>query len=214
MKKLLVALLVVLMLAGCAAPAAKPVATMGAATPTPTPIPAPTPTPAPTPIPDADFRNITWGMSRNEVITSEGKEPSRVGSDGDYYDGLEIMGFPVTLGYTYNGDKVSSGVYFFDQQHTNKTDYVDDYKNIKEALVSKYGQPAEDNEIWKDDLYKDSPGDYGMAVSAGHLAYYTKWNTATTEIIALLSGDNFNISLFIRYKDNKAPDVTPDASGL
>lgn len=38
-----------------------------------------------------------------------------------------------------------------------------------------------------------------MAVSVGHLAYGASWETSTTKVSLVLSGDNYKIKLVLSY---------------
>jgi hypothetical protein len=42
-----------------------------------------------------------------------------------------------------------------------------------------------------------------MAISIGHLAYWTTWDTQTTKIFHGLRGDNFKVSLMTQYKSKE-----------
>jgi len=64
-------------------------------------------------------------------------------------------------------------------------------------------------------LYKDDPQDWGMAVSAGHMIKYAKWETNTTNISIIMTGDNYEITTMVGYesKNIQAPD-TNNTDGL
>ena len=68
------------------------------------------------------------------------------------------------------------------------------------TLTKKYGKPKMDFPgVWKNDLYKDDKSEWGFAVSLGHLAYGASWETSTTKIEIMLSGDNYKINLILSY---------------
>lgn len=66
-------------------------------------------------------------------------------------------------------------------------------------MTKKYGKPDLDKIVWKNDLFKDNKQDWGTAISVGHLVYGAEWNTPTTQIIMMLHGDNYKITLIIGY---------------
>lgn len=158
-----------------------------------------------------DFRKTTWGMSKEEVRAAESKEL--------YYEGNSNIGhsivYEIKIGnkdygciYVFLEDKLYNGGYVFNEEHTNKNDYIDDYEELKEILTEKYGKPDEKKlwslhdrgeMYWKDDSYRDDRSRWGMAISKGDLAYGSIWETPTTDIELILDGDNYDVSLRIRY---------------
>ncbi len=181
-----------------------------------TPKPAsPTPEPAKEKITDPDFREIKWGMTRDELLEIEGEPDGENESIIAYYD-MEAAGLSAALCYNLNDDGLIYGsMYSIDETHTNMTDYVDDYYTILAALIKKYGEPLEDEIIWKDDLYRDDPLDWGMAVCVGHMSMFASWETETTKIYVVISGDNYDITTTIMYLSKKVEQKVNDiTSGL
>jgi len=84
-------------------------------------------------------------------------------------------------------------------RHTNSNAFIEDLNKLKSILTEKYGKPESDDVVWLDDLYKDDPNNWGMAVSAGHLVYDVVWKTKTTKILEKLRGDNFDVTLLVQY---------------
>jgi len=91
--------------------------------------------------------------------------------------------------------------------HSNKSDFIQDYNNFNEILKKKYGEPLEDKRFWKNDLYKDDYSHWGMAISLGHLALYSKWETPHTAIISMLAGENFDIKCGVEYSSKKLKNL-------
>jgi hypothetical protein len=154
-----------------------------------------------------DFRKVRWGMSQKEIMKSESAKPSCLNCFGG---GIEFLGYMVSvlykdvmLAYVSDQDKLIRASYKIIENHTNKNDYIEDYKDFKEALIKKYGKPKLDQTGWKNDLYKGKPSDWGLAISLGHLEYFSSWETDSTEIKCILTGDNYNISCWIIYSSKK-----------
>lgn len=146
------------------------------------------------------FRNVNWGASIEEVKLSEKKIPDQESEESLMYK-VQLSGKEVLLIYNFLPEHglYSSG-YFFDEKHTNKNGYIDDYKEVKSLLVKKYGNPISDRVIWSNDLFKDDPQEYGRAVSIGHLKYISKWTVDRTEITLGLLGDNYEIGMILNYE--------------
>ena len=117
-------------------------------------------------------------------------------------DGLDFQ-----LGYEFVDNKLFRAIYFLESEHTNKNAYINDFKSFKDILKEKYGEPIRDDVIWKRNLYKDDPDDWGFAVSLGHLAFKTDWQTPRTDISIFLTGDNYEIVLGIVYSSNEFSEL-------
>ena len=50
------------------------------------------------------------------------------------------------------------------------------------------------------DLYKDDPSKQGFSISMGHHSYLSSWKTDDTIIQLALTGNNFEIMLFVQYE--------------
>lgn len=149
-----------------------------------------------------DFRQVNWGMSKEEVRAVEKQEPADEDIGGvqeTFAYKTKISSFDSYLGYIFVNNKLSGAGYYIQQEHVNQNDYIDDYNKLKDLLIQKYGKPVNDEVLWKNPLYKDRNKDWGLAISMGHLVYNVFWETPSTEISLFLEGDNFEINFYIRY---------------
>lgn len=150
-----------------------------------------------------EFRKSKWGDSMAKVKSTE-KMADKYPEDKDIYAfNSTIAGYPCTVAFIFVDDKLSMAKYLLKQEHSNRNDYIIDHKDIVNLLTSKYGKPSYDKPYWKDDLYQDNSDNYGMAVCVGHLTFTAKWEELTTDIIARLSGENYDISQAIQYTSKK-----------
>ena len=115
----------------------------------------------------------------------------------------KVAGFPVLLVYYFINNQCNEARYIINIEHSNLTDFVDDYKKLKGLLSKVYGSTIFDEEIWKGDLYKDDPEDYGMAIATGDLFYYSTWENDKTQITMELGGDNYKVDHFIIFYERK-----------
>lgn len=167
-----------------------------------------------------DFRNVNWGMNKEEVKSAETADEFLELEDGTYSYKVDVAGLDSYLFYYFVENKLASSAYIFLVEHSNENLYIDDFYDLKTLLIKKYGEPASNIIHWDNDLYKDSEQDYGFAVSIGHLEYFTKWETDKTTIGLNLYGDNYDIYLSLDYTSkeyenllNKAKEEE-DLSGL
>jgi hypothetical protein len=145
-----------------------------------------------------DFRKATWGMSKKQVKATESGKIVRDDDDVLAYSGT-VSGMEALIAYIFTDSKLVRAKYVFLPDHTNKNDYIVDYKNVKETLTDKYGAAKSDDSYWRNDLYKTDYSEWGFAVSLGHLTYSADWETESTEISLILSGENYKINLATEY---------------
>lgn len=145
------------------------------------------------------FRNNSWGDSL--VLVKSKEEYDLIQEEPGFlvYKG-RLAGMDMLLGYFFTQNKLSTGKYLVSEDHSNKNDYIIDYEKLKNLLIQKYGKPKEDEKFWKNDLYQDDYSQWGFAISLGHLIYYSTFQNEMTEIILMLSGENYKIDLRIEFK--------------
>lgn len=155
-----------------------------------------------------DFRKTKWGMTPAQVKASENTSPIAEGPASQcdliiIYSG-NVANLQTLYSYHFINNKLVSTFYNFRESYVNDNKYLEDYLKIKEILTRKYGSPSKDNTVWSNDLYKDDPQNYGTAVSVGHLALQSDWQTPGTDIRLTLKGENFQAGMGIIYIDRKS----------
>lgn len=163
-----------------------------------------------------DFRKSYWGMSKEEVEASETLEKVDSSNPKNLMYLGRVAGMNCYVIYFFTNNVLTTGRYYFIEEHTNDNDFLSDFNNMSELLVKKYGEPSEAESYWKDDLYKDDYSSWGFAVSLGDYVRYSEWKSDKTEVYMELSGENYSISHFIDYtsidlKDMKESAMTQDA---
>jgi len=148
---------------------------------------------------EGDFRGIPWGASRQEVRAKE--------AQGAMHDTDELLVYPQRLSdmdaeavYIFVADRLVRAKYMFREEFSNENRYIDAYLRVKSLFAGKYGEPVEDSTIWRNDLYRDDPDDWGKAVERGDLSFLTSWATPETQLALLLLGNNFESSLVVEYE--------------
>ena len=145
-----------------------------------------------------DFRNVSWGMSKEQVKQNESLDLARE-QENDLVYMTSIGSIDCLLFYYFVDDHLYSAIYWVVEDHATENQYIDDYKRLKNMLTEKYGNPVIDEEIWRRSLYKNCPDDKGLAASIGDLTLLAEWETENTVIGIMLSGDNYEIGLAIMY---------------
>jgi len=111
------------------------------------------------------------------------------------------------VNYFFTDNQLIKAGYILAGLHTNKNDYITDYNDFKEILTKKYGSPKNEQTLWKNDLYKDDHSHWGLAISIGHLKYFSAWETDNTEILNFLSGDNYHILCGVQYRSKSLKEI-------
>ncbi len=155
---------------------------------------------------DYTVRKTKWGMSMEQVKSSESLPLTKELEKSLFYR-TNILNKNMTLVYGFIDNKLTNVSYVSEVSHSNKTDFIADYKEFKTVLTKKYGKPMQDRTIWKNDLYKSDYSHWGMAISIGHLIYLAKWETANTTIANMLTGDNYKITHIILYSSKKLKEL-------
>lgn len=159
-----------------------------------------------------DFRNTKWGMSRAEVKKLEKSElmelpPAFLAGDAN------VAGFDASLFYKFGSDKLTEAFYIYKISHYVSNMYIDDYKKIKNILISKYGQPISDLTNWKSETAKAALLDDGLAISMGQLELTCKWDNGETQITHTIKGGDSKVVLLTVYTSKEFQKYdTPDNS--
>lgn len=156
-----------------------------------------------------DFRNTKWGMTKDEVKKYETAELF-FEDDITLIYSVSVKGLDATLTYLFNNDgQLYDTSYVFEEKHENKNLYIDDYKLILNSLNKKFKQENKlmDGFSWINNMYKDNPDKYGLAISLRHLFVKHIWDTQNSEIYQSLSGINNEIIHTVQYvsKNINAP---------
>lgn len=149
---------------------------------------------------DYDFRQVNWGMTREEVMQAEGDlAPVKTFSIPFYkfhvpkenlaYD-ITLFDKKTSLQYEFINNQLIMGYYIFYTIPTDKESnlikpysyYLDQYTLLKNALSQKYGPPKE-IETWANETYKNDPASLGEHLINNHLTIKSIWETERTVIV-------------------------------
>lgn len=153
----------------------------------------------PTSEPNGDFRGFTWGTTKEVVQANESATLISVdnvslkyeGSVGDY-DAMIYFNFLST-------GELAKGGYSIREVYINPQNYVEDFTSIDNILTGLYGSPVSQDEVWVNELYKDSPRDWGLALESGDLSLYSIFSNEKTQIQHRLYTNSDLVFHFIMY---------------
>ncbi len=156
----------------------------------------------PTTSPQKTFRNTCWGMTRKRVKQAEVSELFHEEEHSLLYRG-KIAELDCCIVYCLVEDRLVRARYVITEEHPDRNNHINDFEKVKEALTVKYGKPADDQVVWRADLYKEDDDDWGVSVSLGHLVFGCDWSTDSTDILLMLCGENYEISFVVEYSSQK-----------
>lgn len=157
-----------------------------------------------------DVRTSNWGDSVEDVKAKEGDPVA----ENEFSNGDTLLvykttavGLDVTIIYKFGEAGLSSVIYGFNEEHSNASLYILDYEKFRTALTNKYGEPTFDNEIWDNSRKKYYENKKGDALLYGYLIYATMYDLDRTEIVLMMSADNYKVSMMASYsrKDIELP---------
>lgn len=150
------------------------------------------------PITNNNIRNTYWGMNVTDVEKSE--EIVLDKSNPNMLVGETIIsGFEAVIAFDFINNELYAIRYIFVNEHSDDSGFVYDFDGLKNKLIKKYGNASKDDRYFTDELYEDTPSEWGMALGRGTLSYFTTWNTSDTEISLSLYGDNFETKFGLTY---------------
>lgn len=135
-----------------------------------------------------DFRSASWGMSKTDVMYSEGLVPQ---SEGEGYVTYRerVMNLDAVVGYHFLDDSLVEAGYAFRESLGSEHVYIREYGKVKGILTGSYGKPAIDEDscgecvgfcVWcsaEDDREACSP------------VYLSEWMTLRSVIRLVLVGE-------------------------
>jgi len=159
------------------------------------------------------FRNTRWGMSKEQVVSIEGRPNHLENSKGlDFIQyPHRILNMDCMIGYVFAENKLAKARYSFLGKQGGKRQYIQEYNKIKEILIKIYGKPLNEWTVWYDPQYKNDHSSWELAVYQGHLELNSKWKDTDTEILLNLSGGNNRLSLEVDYSGLEYMDLAKKA---
>jgi hypothetical protein len=145
-----------------------------------------------------DFRQVHWGQSLAEVLQSESSPPGARQENALFYR-TDFAGLNCILVYMFDNDRLYQAGYIFDLTHDDLNQFIFDYKTLFDRLGEEFGKPEEDQVLWLNETYRNTPRAFGTAVSLGHLVCQASWRTPATIIRIRLWGADRRINLGIGY---------------
>lgn len=159
-------------------------------------------------------RDISWGMSQNEVSDIESKWSLSEGRNALEYDTLiRLTGdaqewsnydgwhegisveVPVKAYYLFVGNSITDNelaTYYFVLNNTHISPKLAQYKTVKNMLTLEYGECLSEDFQWSDEFYKGDETRWEDAFEAGDLSILTLWTLNDAKTLIFLEWDSQN----------------------
>ncbi len=150
---------------------------------------------------EADFRNLKWGMTKEEVAYAQGNGYREPSENKMYYTRLREEEFPADAEYTFKDGKLVQGIFFISQNKSDKSISVDDYVELVESLKKRFGDPQVANLVYSnpEDETEDKTVQLEL-VKTGKLQFRTGWLLDDTELRVVMFPENDGVSIGLQYK--------------
>lgn len=151
---------------------------------------------------EADFRNLKWGMTKEDVIYVEGAGARETSDNVLYYTRVREEDYPADAEYTFNDGKLVQGIFYITQNKENKSITLDDYDDLIASLTERFGEPDTiDKRFATDDLKTDDRDEMMKLVKENRFNYKTGWTVDNTEISVILFNKDNAVCIGLRYRD-------------
>ena len=159
--------------------------------------------------PPRNLDEMAWGLTKKEVVESEGKPTSQSkarGGDVLVYE-QKVINFDCAVEYHFTANMLRQTRFSFAGDPEDLSTCLEDYRKVKDALIRRFGKPIEEHMDWHDTSYRDDISSWGMAVGLGHLELSSRWLTPKSEIVAKLAGGKGETSLVVDFTGLHLRDV-------
>lgn len=150
---------------------------------------------------EADFRNLKWGMTKDEVSYAQGTGYRETSENKMYYTRVREEDFPADAEYTFKDGKLVQGMFFISQNKSDEPISIDDYVELVESLKNRFGEPGIANLVYSNDSDKTDDKEVQLElVKNGKLQFRTGWLLDDTELRVVLFPENGGVSIGLQYK--------------
>lgn len=138
---------------------------------------------------ECDFGNFQWGMPLEDVVNVHGGGYSKVGDNTIRYERVRIEGFASDAEYEFTDSKLSQATYFIkpDEEYADKTQYLADYDALSAIYTKRFGEPVSDDVEFAAGKETDDKAEMAKLLGQGNVLFRRVWKTDTTEIRAVMA---------------------------
>ena len=152
---------------------------------------------------DFTFRRTRWGMTAEEVISSESNLKPIEKSENLIKYKTQVLGNNVELVYRFVQNKLTGSLYTINENYLNSQHFINSYRKFKAALSQKYGPAKVEETNWQNESLRKISSKKGLALSLGYVEFYSSWETPETTISCSLKEENYYILCSVVYRSKE-----------
>jgi hypothetical protein len=144
-----------------------------------------------------DFRQVKWGMSKEDVKKTEKLEIYSESETFLFYN-IVLNKTNMWLIYKFIDNKLYLSAYTTYEKYTNGLKYIEIYESFKDSLTKKYGNPTGIIDNVPDEYIK-YPQYLETGLLTGKVNYNSFWTLPKTEIVCKVYGGEYSAKTLIQY---------------
>ena len=150
---------------------------------------------------EADFRNLKWGMTKDEVSYAQGTGYREPDENTMYYTRLREEGFPADAEYTFNDGKLVQGIFYITENKSEAPISVEDFMELVNSLKERFGEPKIADLVYTNegDATDDTQKQLEL-VKQGLLQFRTGWMLDGTELRVVMFPRNGEACIGLQYR--------------
>ena len=160
---------------------------------------------------DFTFRHTRWGMTAEEVVSSESNlEPIEKSENLIKYK-TQVLGINVELVYIFAQNKLKGALYKITENYLNSQHFINSYRKFNAALTQKYGPAKAEQTHWHNKSLRKISSKKGLALSLGYVEYHSSWETPETVISCSLKEENYYVLCSVVYRSKEFSELKQEA---
>ncbi len=152
---------------------------------------------------EADFRNVKWGMSQEDVKANEEHAVLLLDNGDELLYQINVDQQQFILKYTFKEGLLVEGNYIFSDLTNDHVPLMDAYNQFHDLLVEQYGESTSNSAIWTNEEYKQQPDKWELAVQNGDMSMLSNWETPTSSILLALHGTDDAVGVWVTYQEQE-----------
>lgn len=150
---------------------------------------------------EADFRNLKWGMTKDDVAYAEGNGYREPDDDTMYFTRVREEGFPCDAEYKFENGGLYQGEFYILENKESEPVSEDDYKELIESLKERFGEPQISDEVYKDEAETtNDPEIRYELIGENALQLRTGWTLSNTQLRVVFYGRQGVPCIGLQYK--------------
>ena len=151
---------------------------------------------------ESDFRNMKWGMTKDEVIKAQGTGYRETDKGTLYYTRVREEEYPADAEYTFKDDKLVMGIFYITHNKEDKPVTIDDYNELTDQLSARFGTPVLKEQYYSSEEDKtDDTSKQAELILNNKLQLRTGWGLNGTELRVVMFQKDGELCIGLQYKN-------------